>query len=184
MTDNDPIVTGATGATGATGSVWFGSKPAVKAGNETGAFQFTDLHRAAATRARARGMVAVIDRGPVEPKAGKAPEGERTPAEIEAEKTSVILAKRERDAWRKDHPEPDILQMSRVDAQHAVATDPDRYVLIPWTLGAPVTLEERVTRLEQRLCPETDEEVKKNADRDARAKAAAIDKAAAEKKTA
>lgn len=186
MTDYDPNA-GATGATGATGSAW--KAPVVKEPVKADAVEFTDLHRAAATRAHARGLVAVIDRGPAEPKAGK-PAGEQTPAEIEAEKTRAILAKRERDEWRRDHPEPVILEMSRIDAQHATTADPDRYLMIPWTLRAPATLDERVARIEQRLGPETNEEIKKRAerdakfaaDRDAKAKAAA-DKQAAEAKT-
>lgn len=117
---------------------------------EAETIEFTEVHRAAATRAHVAGLVAVIDRGPVEPKSEEH-KGELTPAEAEAEKSRIILAKRERDEWHKEHPEPDILQMSRADAQHAVSVDPDRYVMIPWTLRNPVSLEERVARLEQRM---------------------------------
>lgn len=133
--------------------------------------KFTDEHRAAAGRAKVHHMVAVLDRGPPEPKAAEAVKGERTPAEIEAENTRVVLAKREHDEWHKKHKEPVVVEMYHNDAAHAVAADPDRYVTIPKPLFVPVTLDERVTRLEQRMGPETVEEIDKRDKRDADAAA-------------
>ena len=134
--------------------------------------KFTDEHRHAAGRAKARNMVAVLDRGPPEPKPAEAVKGERTPAEIEAENTRAVLAKREHDEWHAKHKEPVVLEMYHNDAAHAVAADPVRYVAIPKPLFVPVTLEDRVTRLEQRMGPETVEEIEKRHKRDADAAAA------------
>jgi hypothetical protein len=133
--------------------------------DEGGEFEFTDAHRLAANRAHANGKVIVIDRGPAEPVAAKV-EGEQTEDEIKAEKHRMILTKRDHDAWHKAHDEPIALEMSRIDADHAVAADPDRYVHVPRGIRAPITVEERLTRLEQRLGPETDEEIDKRRERD------------------
>lgn len=182
MTD----LVGATGTTGQTETWFHGSAGATGA---TGKFEFTETYRAAATLAHAQGMVAVIDRGPSAPKPAAGPARELTSAEAEAEKTRVILAKRERDEWHRKNPEPVIINMARIDADHSVSVDPDRYLIVPATLRAPVTVEERLARLELRLGPETDEEIKKRgerdakfaADRDAKAKALADKEAAAAK---
>jgi len=129
-------------------------------------FEFTPAHRAAADSAFAAGKVVVIDRGPAPPVSEKV-EGERTPAEIEAENTRMILAKREYDEWHKANPEPIAVRMDQIDANHSVQSDPVRYVLVPRGVRAPVTLEERVALIERRLGPETPEEIKHRQERDA-----------------
>ncbi len=130
------------------------------------AFEFTPAHRAAADSAFAAGKVVVIDRGPPEPVTEKV-DGERTPAEIEAENTRMILAKREFDEWHKVNAEPVAVRMNQVDATHACQADPARYVQVPRGVRAPVTLEERVTLIERRLGPETPEEIEHRNRRDA-----------------
>lgn len=137
---------------------------------KAGAFEFTDAHRAAANAAYAAGKVVIIDRGPPEPVAEPAVEGERTQAEIEAENTRMILAKREYAEWHKVNSEPFAIQMSPIDASHAVASDPVRYVAVPRGVRAPVTLEERVAVIERRLGPETPDEIARRNERDARAR--------------
>ena len=133
-----------------------------------GKFEFTDAHRIAANRAHANGKVIVIDRGPSEPVKSEAVEGERTEAEIEAENRRMILAKREHEAWHKANKEPVALEMNKIDADHAVNADPDRYVHVPRGVRAPVTVEERLAKIEQRLGPETDEEIEHRRERDAK----------------
>jgi hypothetical protein len=46
--------------------------------------------------------------------------------------------------------------------------DPDRYVHVPRGVRAPVTIEERVAKLEQRMGLETDEEIGHRRERDAK----------------
>lgn len=120
--------------------------------------EITDAHRVMATRAHGNGRVVVLDRGPREP-VDHHIEVERTDAEIEADNRRHVLEKREYDDWHKLHDGPVALEMFKVDADHAVNSDPDRYVHVPRGIRAPVTLDERVARLEQRLGPETAEEV-------------------------
>jgi hypothetical protein len=129
-------------------------------------FDFTEAHIAAATRAHANGKVVVIDRGPSEPKPAEHVEGERTDAEIEADNRAAVLAKREHDDWHAKHKEPVAIAMDKIDADHAVNADPKRYVHVPRSVREPVTVEERLTRLEQRLGPETPEEIEHRRDRD------------------
>jgi hypothetical protein len=129
--------------------------------------EFTDEHIAAATRAYANGKVIVLDRGPSEPKEAEPTiKGERTDAEIEADNRATVLAKREHDEWHKKHKEPVAVQMDKIDADHAVNSDPKRYVHVPRGLRAPVTIEERLAKIEQRLGPETPEEIEHRRERD------------------
>lgn len=130
--------------------------------------KFTDAHRAAATRAYVNGMVVVLDKGPHEPVKADMAKGEYTDAEIEAENTRMVLAKREHDEWHEKNKEPVAVEMHKVDADHAVNSDPDRYIRVPRGERAPVTVEERLTRLEQRLGPETPEEIERRRERDAK----------------
>lgn len=135
---------------------------------DTNDFEFTDAHRVAATRAHSVGRVVVLDRGPAEPVASEATEGERTPAEIEADNDRLARLKREHADWHRLNDEPVPVVMHKIDAAHAVNADPERYLLVPPGARAPVTLEERVAKLEQRLGPETPEEIAHRRDRDAR----------------
>jgi hypothetical protein len=134
----------------------------------TADFEFTDDHYMLANRAHANGKVIVIDRGPAEPTPPEHVEGERTDAEIEADNRATALAKREHDQWHAKNKAPVAIQMDKIDADHAVRADPKRYVHVPRGLRAPVTIDERVTRLEQRLGPETPEEIEHRRERDAR----------------
>jgi hypothetical protein len=124
-------------------------------------FDFTEEHIAAANLAHANGKVIVLDRGPAEPEPVEHPEGERTDAEIEAENRAAVLAKREHDEWHAKHKEPVAVTMDKIDADHAVNSDPKRYVHVPRGVRSPVTIEERLTSIERRLGPETPEETKK-----------------------
>lgn len=108
---------------------------------------FTDAQRAWAAKAHAAGKVLVLDRGPREPVKGDPV----TRAEIEAEETRIAAAKRERDKWNAEHKEPVAVEMSAVDATHAIGADPERYVIIPRSARVPVTLDERVTAIERHL---------------------------------
>jgi hypothetical protein len=155
----------------------FDRKPAAP-----GKFEFTAAHRRAAALAHANGKVIVIDRGPAEPKPIEA-KGEQTEAETAAAKDAAILAKRERDEWQAKNKAPVAVEMHKVDADHAVAADPERFIQVPRHVVPPTTVEERLTRLEQRLGPETAEEIEKRRERDAKIATdqAAQDKAEREK---
>lgn len=144
--------------------------------------EFTAAHIAAATRAHTNGKVIVLDRGPRPPEQVKASEGERTPAEIEDDNRRFVLAKREHDEWHEKNKEPLAVEMYPTNATHAVAVEPERYVLVPRGLRAPVTLEERVARLELRMGPETPDEISARRDRDAKAAEAAARPAAEQNK--
>jgi hypothetical protein len=152
------------------------------AAKEADKFEFTDAHRRAAAAAAAVNKVAVVDRGPAEPKPAEV-KGERTAAETEADKNAAILAKREHDEWHAKNKEPVVVHMDKIDADHAVNADPDRFIQVPRHVAPPTTVEERLTRIEQRLGPETPEEIEKRRERDAKIAAdrTAADKAAAEK---
>ncbi len=121
---------------------------------------FTDAHRAMAARVALGGSVLVLDRGPTEP---PGPVELATPEEIEAAKA----AKRAHDEWHAKNKEPVTIEMHKVDANHAVSADPDRYAIVPLGVRVPVTLEERVALIERRLGPETQEELDHRAARDA-----------------
>lgn len=64
---------------------------------------------------------------------------------------------------RDNSPEegkPALIEMDSLDADHAVAADPDRYSIeMAKPVLPPLTLEQRVARLELRLGPETPEEI-------------------------
>jgi len=121
--------------------------------------KITDQQRAAATAAATRHKALVLDSGPGPWKAPDKP----TPAEIEAGKEY----QRAHDEWHAKNKEPVVVEMTPIDAAHAVGADPERFTIIPPGPRAPVTLEERVTALERRLGPETAEETDKIAKRDA-----------------
>jgi hypothetical protein len=123
-------------------------------------FEFTAEHRAAAASAHATGRVAVIDRGPPPPKAA---EGKPDP---EAEKARMAAAQREHDDWHKLHDAPVMVAMPKVDADHAVLADPERYIQVPRAARPPVTVEERLTQIERRLGPIAAEEENKIRERD------------------
>lgn len=122
--------------------------------------KITDVHRLAATRAAVNRNVLVLDLGPREP---KGPPDHATPEEIETHKSAL----REHSEWHAKNKEPLAVEMHQVDANHAVAADPDRYVLVPPGVRAPVTLEERVADIERRLGVETPEETAAIAKREA-----------------
>jgi hypothetical protein len=147
--------------------------------------EITDAHRAMATRAHANGKVIVLDHGPGEPEKSDAPEGERTPAEIEEDNRRLVLAKREHDEWHEKNPDgPVAVTMDKIDADHAVNSDPDRYVHVPRGIAPPVTMEERVARLEQRLGPETPEEIAHRRERDEKIARDARERSEANRKSA
>lgn len=65
-----------------------------------------------------------------------------------------------------DEGGPELIEMSALDADHAVAADPERYsieALRP--VVTPLTLEQRIARIEIRLGPETPEEIEHRARR-------------------
>lgn len=121
--------------------------------------KITDAHRVIATRAALARNVVLLDLGPSDPP----PLVEHaTPEEIEARKAAV----RAHADWHKANKEPVTVEMAQVDANHALGADPDRYVLVPPGIRAPITLEERVANIERRLGPETPEEIEHRARRD------------------
>lgn len=55
---------------------------------------------------------------------------------------------------------PELIEMNAIDADHAVAADPERYSIeATRPVLTPLTLEQRVARIENRLGPETPEEI-------------------------
>lgn len=59
-----------------------------------------------------------------------------------------------------DEGRPGLLEMDALDADHAVAADPERYSIeASRPVLMPLTLEQRIARLEMRLGPETPEEI-------------------------
>lgn len=59
-----------------------------------------------------------------------------------------------------DEGHPELIEMNAIDADHAVAADPERYSIeAQRSTLPPLTLEQRVARIETRLGPETPEEI-------------------------
>jgi hypothetical protein len=59
-----------------------------------------------------------------------------------------------------DKGAPELIEMSAVDAHHAVLADPKRYSIEEdRPVLPPLSLEQRIARIENRLGPETPEEI-------------------------
>lgn len=59
-----------------------------------------------------------------------------------------------------DEGAPELIEMDAIDANHAVSADPERYsVESARPVLPPQTLEQRIARIENRLGPETPEEI-------------------------
>lgn len=59
-----------------------------------------------------------------------------------------------------DEGRPELIEMSAIDADHAVLADPERYSIEDVRPVVPsLSLEQRITRIENRLGPETPEEI-------------------------
>jgi hypothetical protein len=102
----------------------------------------------------------VRDKGPRDPVAPDDPEDKDAVAAHKA-------ALKEQADWREAHPdEPPVYRWAAVDAQHAVAADPERYEIVPDAPGRPAHLpppsmtermfaaEARLDRLEAKVFPE------------------------------
>lgn len=65
-----------------------------------------------------------------------------------------------------DEGRPELIEMNAIDADHAVAADPERYSIeTSRPVLTPLTLEQRIARIEIRLGPETPEEIEHRARR-------------------
>jgi hypothetical protein len=68
-------------------------------------------------------LITVLDKGPSEPK----------PLGAEADdndKAAHKTARAEREAWHEKNKEPIKIKMAAIDANHAVAADPERYEIV------------------------------------------------------
>lgn len=65
-----------------------------------------------------------------------------------------------------DEGHSELIEMNAVDADHAIAADPERYSIeASRPVLPPPTLEQRIARIENRLGPETPEEIEHRARR-------------------
>lgn len=95
-------------------------------------FDFTDEHRAAAAAAHVQGKALVIDRGPPEPE-------DDAPDHVKAAHAE----------WHEENDGPVHTVMLPIDAHEAAARDPERYLIVPRAAAEPVTVEERLNRIER-----------------------------------
>lgn len=110
--------------------------------------EFTPAHRAAAAAAHVAGRVLVLDAGPKAPEPIARIEGIEP---TDAEKLHAHNLAAEHKAWHEANKEPITVSMRPIDATEAAARDPERYLIVPRADREPVTLEERMNRVEQVL---------------------------------
>lgn len=91
-------------------------------------------------------MITVLDKGPSDP----APLGSEAD---DGEKAAHKAAVAEHKAWHEKHKEPVKVKMASVDANHAVAADPERYEIVERenVIRKSGDLESRLSTIESRL---------------------------------